>query len=139
MIEAKLKWTGGIHFEGESAFGHKIITDGPKKSGGSEDGYEPTELVLFGLASCTGVDVVKILEKMRQNITGVEIEVKGYQPEEYPKPFNRIEIKYIFRGKGLDKAKIEKAIELSENKYCMVSLSLKGVANIKSSYEVIEE
>jgi putative redox protein len=139
MIEAKLKWTGGIKFEGTSAFGHPIVTDSAKKSGGGESGYKPTELVLFGLAGCTGVDVVKILEKMRQKLTGLEVQVQGFQPDEYPKPYNKIEVKYIFRGTGLDKKKVEKAIDLSENKYCMVSLSLKGVARITSSYEIIEE
>ncbi len=139
MLEAKMKWGGGLKFEGVSGFGHKIVTDGSKKAGGDESGYKPTELVLFGLAGCTGVDVVKILEKMRQELTGVEIEVKGYQPEEYPKPYNKIEVNYIFRGKNLDKKKIEKAIDLSENKYCMISLSLMGVANISSSFEIIEE
>ncbi len=139
MVEAKLKWSGGIKFEGISAFGHPIVTDSAKKSGGEESGYKPTELVLFGLAGCTGVDVVKILEKMRQPLTGLEVQVTGYQPDEYPKPYNKIEVKYILRGTGLDKKKVEKAIDLSENKYCMVSLSLKGVARITTSYEIIEE
>ena len=139
MVEAKLNWTGGIRFEGKSAFGLNIATDGIKKVGGTENGYKPPELVLFGLAGCTGVDLVKILEKMRQEITGIEIEVKGFQPEEYPKPFNKIEVKYIVRGKGLEEDKVARAITLSEEKYCMVSLSLKGVARITSTYEIIEE
>ena len=139
MIEAKVKWTDGIRFEGTSAFGHQIVIDGTKSAGGKESGYKPTELVLFGLAGCTGVDVVKILEKMKQDVTGIEIEVKGFQPDEYPKPYNRIEVNYIFTGKNLDKKKIEKAISLSEEKYCMVSQSLKGMANIASSYKIVEE
>ena len=139
MVEAKLKWAGGIKFDGKSAFGLPISTDGTEKAGGTENGYKPTELVMFGLAGCTGVDVVKILEKMRQKLTGMEVEVKATQPDEYPKPFNKIEIKFILRGQGLDKAKVEQAIELSEEKYCAVSLTMKGVANIKTSYEIIEE
>jgi putative redox protein len=139
MIEAKMKWTGGLKFEGLSAFGHNIAIDLAKKSGGNEDGYKPTELVLFSLAGCTGIDVVKILEKMRQEVTGVEVEVKGYQPDNYPKPYNKIEVRYILRGKNLDPRKVEQAINLSEDKYCMVSLSLKGVARINSSFEIIEE
>lgn len=139
MLEAKMKWGGGIKFEGVSGFGHTIVIDGSKKAGGEESGYKPTELVLFGLAGCTGIDVVKILEKMRQELTGLEIEVTGHQPDEYPKPYNKIEVKYILRGKNLAKDKIEKAIDLSENKYCMVSQSLKGMARITSSYEIIEE
>jgi putative redox protein len=139
MVEAKLKWAGGLKFDGTSVFGLPISTDGTKKSGGTEQGYGPTELVMFGLAGCTGVDVVKILEKMRQKLTGLEIEVNAVQPDEYPKPFNKIEVKYILRGQGLDKTKVEQAIELSEEKYCAVSLTLKGVANFKTSYEIIEE
>ena len=139
MVEAKLKWAGGIKFDGVSSFGIPISTDGSKKAGGGEKGYKPTELVFFGLAGCTGIDVVKILDKMRQNLTGLEIEVKARQPDEFPKPFNRIEVKYVFRGKELDRSKIEQAINLSEDKYCAVSLSLKGVANITTSYEVVEE
>jgi len=101
MIEAKLKWTDGIRFE--------------------------------------GVDVIRILEKMKQEVTGLEIEVKGSHPDQYPKPFNRIEINFIFTGKNLDEKKVEKAINLSEDKYCMVSQSLKGMARIITSYKIIED
>lgn len=139
MVEAKLKWVGGIKFDGKSAFGLPISIDGSKKSGGTEQGYKPTELVMYGLAGCTGVDVVKILEKMRQELTGLEIEVKASQPNEYPKPFNKISVKFIFRGKSLDKSKVERAIKLSEEKYCAVSLTLQGVAKIETSFEIIEE
>lgn len=138
MIEAKMKWQGGLKFEGTSAFGHKLATDGSIKAGGKEDGYKPTELVLFGLAGCTGIDVVKILQKMRQEITDLEMEVQGFQPEEYPKPYNKINVKYIFTGKNLDRRKVEKAVNLSEDKYCMVSQSLKGIARINIEIEIKE-
>jgi putative redox protein len=138
MVEAKVKWAGGIKFEGTSVFGLPIATDGGKAAGGSESGYKPTELVLFGLAGCTGVDVVTILKKQRQELTGFEIEVTGYQPDQYPKPFNKIEVKYIFTGKNLDATKIENAIALSEGKYCMVSQSLSGMAKITTSFEIKE-
>ncbi|MEW5922514.1 MAG: OsmC family protein [Candidatus Zixiibacteriota bacterium] len=139
MVEAKLKWSGGLKFDGTSAFGLPIATDVAKSAGGTEQGYKPTELVMFGLAGCTGVDVVKILEKMRQNLTGLEIEVKAFQPDANPRPFNKIELKYIFRGKNLDRNKIEQAIMLSEEKYCSVSLTLKGIANIVTRIDIIEE
>ncbi len=139
MVEAKLKWTGGIRFEGTSLFGHQLVTDGAKTAGGTESGYKPTELLMFSLAGCTGIDVVTILNKMRQEITGVEVEVQGQQPDQYPKPFNRIEIKYTFRGKNLDKEKVKQAVHLSEEKWhCSVNQTLKGIANIKSSIEIIE-
>jgi putative redox protein len=138
MLEAKVKWAGGIKFEGISSFGFPITTDGAQKAGGTESGYKPTELVLFGLAGCTGVDVVRILEKQRQELTAMEIEVKAHQPEQYPKPFNKIEVKYIFTGKKLDENKVKQAISLSEEKYCSVSQTLAGVARITSSFEIKE-
>jgi putative redox protein len=138
MVEAKLTWSGGIKFEGKSKFGLPIATDGGRKAGGTESGYKPSELVLFGLAGCTGIDVVRILEKQCQQLIELEIEVKGFQPDEYPKPYNKIEIKYIFTGKNLDRNKVEKAIKLSDDKYCMVSQSMKGVADINSEYEIKE-
>jgi len=139
MQTAKLSWTGGLRFEGESLFGHKIATDGDTPAGGGRSGYKPTELVLFGLAGCTGIDVVLILNKMRQELTGLEIEVKAHQPEEgYPRPFKRIEINYVFTGHNLDRNKVEQAIRLSEEKYCSVSQTLNGVANIINNFEVKE-
>ena len=90
MMEAKLKWTGGIRYEGTSIFGLPIAIDGVPEAGGTKNGYKPTELLLYGVAGCTGIDVAKILKKMRQEFTGIEIGVKGYYPDEYPKPFNRI-------------------------------------------------
>jgi putative redox protein len=138
MVEAKMKWTGGLRFEGESLFGHPIATDAALSAGGDENGYKPTELLLYGLAGCTGIDVLSILKKMKQELTGLEIEVKGHQPDQFPKPFNRIEVKYIFKGKNLDRAKVEHAVELSENKYCSVSQTLKGIANIIPTIEIQE-
>jgi putative redox protein len=138
MLNAKMSWGGGLKFEGVSGFGLPIITDGDKKAGGEESGYKPTELILFGLAGCTGIDIVRILEKQRQQLTGLDIELNAYQPDQYPKPFNRIEIKFIFTGKGLNPKKVEKAIELSEEKYCSISLTLKGVAKIITNYEIRE-
>ncbi|MFH2035656.1 MAG: OsmC family protein [Candidatus Zixiibacteriota bacterium] len=138
MLSAKMKWTGGLKFEGVSGFGLPIATDGAKSAGGSESGYKPTELVLYGLAGCTGIDVVRIIEKQRQELNGLEIEVDAYQPENYPKPFNKIEIKFIFTGKNLNRAKVEQAVSLSEEKYCVVSQTLAGVARIVSSIEIKE-
>ncbi len=139
MLKSKMKWVNGLKFEGTGVFGHKIVTDGAKKAGGDEEGYKPTELVLFSLAGCTGIDVMNVLGKMRQEVTGLEIEVEASQPEEYPKPFNKIKVKYIFTGKNLDSDKIERAINLSEEKYCAVSLTLRGVARITTEYEIKED
>ena len=139
MIDVKMRWAGGIRFEGEGVFGHTIITDGSKQSGGKEAGFQPTELLLFSIASCTGVDVVRILEKQRQKLTSLEIEVKAHQNDNYPKPFHTFEVKYIARGENLNEKKLAKAIELSEGKFCVVSQTMESVAKVTTSFEIIAE
>ena len=136
MLKAQMKWTGGFKFEGTSAFGHKIITDGAKAAGGEEAGYKPTELLLFSIAGCTGIDVIRILEKQRQKITSLEIELIGHHNGDYPKPIHTIEVKYIARGENLDEKKLAKAIELSESKYCMVSQTVEIEGKVVTSYEI---
>jgi putative redox protein len=139
MIETKMKWAGGLRFEGIGAFGHRIVTDGARKAGGEESGHKPTELLLWSIASCTGIDVVRILQKQRQELTSLEIEVAAQQRESYPKPFHTVEIRYRARGRNLDPKKLAKAIELSEGKYCVVSQTVANVTKVTTSYEVIPE
>jgi putative redox protein len=139
QVSAKMTWTGGLKFEGTSAFGHKIVTDGAKKAGGEEAGYKPTELLLFGMAGCGGIDVVRILQKQRQQITALEVEVAAHQEEAYPRPFHTIEVKYIARGADLDEQKLVKAIELSESKYCVVSQTVQNETKVMTSYEIQPE
>ena len=139
MLAVKMHWSGGLKFEGLSEFGHNMVTDGAKRVGGSEDGFKPTELLLYGIASCTGVDVIRILQKGRQKVTGLEIEVIGHQQDEYPKPFHTIEVKYIVRGENLDERRVAKAIHLSESKYCVVSQTVEHPGKVATSYEIVNE
>ncbi|MDF1543928.1 MAG: OsmC family protein [bacterium] len=136
-FDAKMKWTGGFKFEGITAFGHKIVTDGAKKAGGEEAGYKPTELLLYGIAGCTGIDVVRVLEKMRQKVTSIDIEMTAHHNDEYPKPIHTIDIKYTFEGENLDPSKVEQAIKLSEEKYCMVSQTVQQPGEVKTSFEIL--
>ncbi len=138
MMKAKMSWQGGLKFEGTGVFGHKIITDGAKSAGGEESGYKPTELLLFGIAGCTGVDVVRILEKMRQKVDDIEIEVVAEQPDEYPKPFHKIAINYTVHGDNLDEAKVAQAIELSETKYCAVSQTCSLNSEVTTSFKIVQ-
>ncbi|MCX6833768.1 MAG: OsmC family protein [candidate division Zixibacteria bacterium] len=136
MLTAKMTWAGGLKFEGTSVFGHRIATDAPLGAGGDEDGYKPTELLLFGIAGCTGIDVVKILKKQRQQLTSLEIQLTAHQGDEYPKPFHTIEVKYIATGINLDEKKLAQAIELSESKYCVVSQTVQRETKVVTSYEI---
>ena len=137
MIETSMKWMGGLKFEGTSSFGHKIVTDGGKAAGGNEEGHKPTELLLYGIAGCTGIDVVRILKKMKQELTSLEIEVIGRHNEDYPKPFHTVEVKFSFKGNNLDPKKVAKAIELSESKYCMVSQTVEHQGKVVTSFEIL--
>ena len=133
----KMKWVGGLKFEGISTYGHKITTDSSEKFGGKGEGYSPTELILYGVAGCTGIDIVSILKKQRQKLSELEIEVVAHQVDEgHPRPFYAIEIKYIARGEDLDEHKLAQAIELSEGKYCTVSQTLKEQVEVTTSYEI---
>ena len=137
MLSTKMKWGGGLKFEGVSEFGHKIVTDVGKQSGGEEAGYKPTELLLFGLAGCAGIDVVRILEKQRQKLTSLEIEMTAHNNDDYPRNFHTIEVKFIARGEDLNPDKVAKAIELSEEKYCIVSQTIQSEAKVITSYEIL--
>ena len=108
-----------------------------KKAGGEEAGYKPTELLLFGIAGCTGIDVVRVMEKMRQNLKSLEIELVAHQQEEYPKPFPTIEIKFKATGENLNPEKLKQAIKLSEEKYCVVSQTVTEVGKIITSFEIV--
>lgn len=139
MLSVKMDWKGGLKFEGTGVFGHKIVTDGGKKAGGEESGYKPTELLFFGLAGCTGIDVVRIMEQKRQPLKELSIEVTAYQNDEYPKPYHTIEIKFFAKGDNIDEKALAHAIELSESKYCVVSQTLKDEAKVTTSFEIISD
>ncbi|MBU0983052.1 MAG: OsmC family protein [candidate division Zixibacteria bacterium] len=139
MVTAKMKWGGGLKFEATSSFGNTIITDGAKAAGGTEEGAKPTEMLLYGLAGCAGIDVVNILKKQRQNLTSLEIELTAHQQDDYPKPFHTIEMKFIARGDKLDEKKLAKAIELSEQKYCVVSQTIQQISKVIVTHEIIED
>lgn len=136
MVQVTMNWVGEIAFEGTSEFGHKVRTDGGKAVGGNESGAKPTELFLYGIASCTGVDVVRILEKQRQKLRSLAIEVTALQRDQYPKPFHTVQIKYILEGEDLDQKKVAKAIELSESKYCVVSQTVVHPGKVETTFEI---
>jgi len=134
--------TATIHFAGHEMFvgitpsGHAqaIGTDASRSSAAT-----PMELLLIALGSCTGVDVISILKKQRQDVTDYRIEVKGERREEFPRSYTRLEVKHILRGRGLSEHSVARAVELSDQKYCSVAATLRGAAEIVTSYEIEEE
>ena len=139
MIEAKVTYVDGLQFVGEAASGHAIVMDGDKEVGGRNTGARPMELLLIGLGGCSGMDVVSILKKKKQEINGVEIKVKGEKAENYPKKFTDMDIEFIVRGRNVSDDAVKRAVELSMEKYCSVKATLEGSAKVTWSHKIIEE
>lgn len=126
-----------VHFEGLSSEGLTVSVDGSESIGGEAKGMRPMELVLVSLGSCSGIDVVSILEKMREPLEDLQIEVEGQRANQIPAVFTDIRVKYILTGK-LDPEKVGKAIALSQEKYCSVSEMLRPKVSISYEFEIKE-
>ncbi len=137
-LTVKFSWLGGMKFEAIPPSGHKIIMDSAAAHGGEDAGPRPMELLLVSLGGCTGMDVIAILNKMKHPIDSLEIEVTGERAPEHPKVYTRLHIIYRFKGKNLQLDKIEKAVRLSQEKYCSVSEMLRKTARLTYSIEVQE-
>ncbi|HEB76042.1 MAG TPA: OsmC family protein [Nitrospirae bacterium] len=138
-MEATIKYVDGLRFVADGSTGHSIVMDGDPEFGGEDTAPRPTELVLMGLGGCTGMDVISILRKKRQEVTGFEIEVRGKRAEAHPKKFTDINLHYTVRGRDISEDAVKKAVTLSMERYCSVKATLEGVANITYSYSVIQE
>jgi putative redox protein len=129
-----LSWKKGMAFETE-LYGHKLTIDADKSNGGQDLGPRPKALLLVGLAGCTGMDIVSILEKMRVEIIDLNVKVEGELTEEHPKHFTSMHIIYEFWGKDLPMEKLEKAVSLSDERYCGVAATFKK--GIPITHEIV--
>lgn len=135
-----VRWSGKRQFIGWDAAGHGVVMDAPAIYGGEGTGPRPLEVFLYGLAACTAMDVVSVLEKKRQDFTALEIEVDATQREdEYPKIYTRIEITYVVNGRGVKPDAVARAIELSETKYCSVKGMLGPQVEVVTAYRIVDE
>jgi putative redox protein len=134
-----LEWKGNFRFEAKNPNGLTVTFDAPKKYGGDETAPSPMETLLACIAGCTSFDVVNILKKKRQIISGYWVEVEGERRGEPPEVYTKIQIKYIIKGKNVSKEAVERAIQLSNEKYCSVGAMLRKTADITTSYEIIQE
>ena len=125
-------------FVGESESGHSVVMDGPPEAGGRNLGIRPMEMVLLGLGGCSSFDVVMILKKFRQNITNCHVELSAERAETDPKVYTKIHAHFVVEGKNLSEKQVEKAVALSADKYCSVSIMLSATVVITHDYEIIE-
>ena len=131
-----------IHYAGQDLFvgispgGHALAIETNSERASAPT---PMELLLLALGSCTGVDVVSILKKKRERVTGYHVEVRGTRRTEHPRAYTRLEVRHVLRGHKLSEKAVAQAIRLSEEKYCSVAATLRPTAEIVSSYEIIDE
>ena len=129
----KVKWAGGHSFIGTSGSGHSVVIDGDRNLGMS-----PMELLLLSTGSCACIDLVMILKKARQKVIDAWVEVGGERREELPRYYTDIEMHFVVKGVGIKEQHVKRAIDLAMEKYCSASAQLAALADIKTSYEIIE-
>ncbi len=137
-MQAKITWINGRAFLGESGSGHAVVMDGAPDAGGRNIGVRPMEMLLLGLGGCTAFDVVMILEKSREKVTGCEVELQAERAGEDPKVFTHVKMIYTVTGKDLKPAAVERAIALSAEKYCSASKMFEFTAKIEHEWKIIQ-
>lgn len=137
-MKASVSWTGGMSFEGKAESGHAVVMDSSPDFGGEDKGPRPMEMLLLGMGGCTSIDVMSILKKSRQDVTDCVAELSAERADTVPKVFTRIHVHFKVTGRGLDAKRVERAIELSAQKYCSASIMLGKTAEITHDYEIID-
>lgn len=133
---AYIKQINGISFVGKTDSNHWISMDGPAEFGGYNAGIRPKELLLLAIGGCTGSDVVNILRKKKANLTNFEMNVTSELADEHPKVFTSMHIEFVFYGNNINEKDVERAIELSQTKYCAVTNMLNASVKITHSYRI---
>ncbi|TCV93639.1 OsmC family protein [Biostraticola tofi] len=132
-MQARVKWVEGLSFIGESASGHQLLMDG----NAGEKAPSPMEMVLIAAGGCSAIDVVSILQKGRQNVRDCEVKLTSTRRDEAPRLFTDINLHFIVSGDDLTEKSVERAVQLSAEKYCSVSLMLGKSVNITHSFEIL--
>jgi len=137
-MKASIKQIKGCSFVGKADSNHWVVIDTPKETCGFEAACTPMELVLIALGGCSGADVVSILDKKKVSLKGFEINIDAERADDYPKVFTKINLEYVFYGQTIKSEHIERAITLSQEKYCSVLAMLKNSVTINSTYKIVE-
>jgi putative redox protein len=135
-MKARVKWIEGVAMLGESGSGHGLVMDGPPDLGGRNLGVRPMEMLLLGMGGCTQFDVLMILRRARQDVTDCVVELEADRAESDPKVFTRIHAHFIITGRDLSRRHVERAIQLSAEKYCSASIMLGASAEVTHDFEI---
>ena len=137
-MNAKVIWQGRMNFEGTADSGFTLAISAKKPVGGDGQGFVPMELIATGLAGCTALDVISILQKKRQDVTAFEVQVNAERAPEHPKVFTRVVIEYIITGRDVDEEAVVRSIELSATRYCPAQAMFRNVFPIALKYHIFE-
>lgn len=137
-MTARVIWLEDAAFVGQSGSGHSVVMDGAPEAGGRNLGLRPMEMVLTGLGGCSAFDVVQILRKGRQAVTGCTVDLAAERAETVPRVFTRIHLRYTVTGRGLDPSRVARAVRLSAETYCSATAMLGKTAEITHDFEVVE-
>lgn len=139
-MKARIDWVDNVKFVGHSESGHQVTIDTLPKFGGSNEGASPMELLLLGVGGCSSVDVVNILKKQRQQVSGCVAELVAERADSVPKVFTSIHLHFIVKGNDLRPEKVSRAVKLSAEKYCSASIMLtRGGVSVTHDFEIIED
>ena len=135
---AKITWVDGALLVAEGGSGHTITMDGAAEIGGHNLASRPMEVLLMGMGGCTAIDVVSMLKKQRQDIEGVEVSLLAERAEDHPKVYTSVKLVYTVRGRKLNKALVERAVSLSDEKYCSATAMVKKSASVTHEIVLVE-
>lgn len=138
VLTVRSRLLGGMQFAALAGSGHTVVMDAAEHAGGQGAGFIPMEMLLVGLAGCTAMDVISVLRKKRQEVTGYEVQVHGERAEEHPMVFTDIIVEHIVTGHNVSPEAVARAIELSETKYCGAGAMLGKTAKLIHTFRVVE-
>ena len=136
MMKTRVKWLDNMSFVGESGSGHSVVMDGPPEFGGRNLGVRPMEMLLMGLGGCASFDVVSMLKKSKQDLIDCEVHITAERSKTEPKVFTKIHLEFILSGYNLSETRVERAINLSAEKYCSASIMFGKTAEITHDYQL---
>jgi putative redox protein len=138
-VKAIVKWQGGLAFEGQTDSGHSIVMDAAPEVGGENKGARPMEMVLLGLGGCSSIDVVMMLNKSQPDqVKDCQVEITAERADSVPKVFTQIHMHFRVYGTDLNPKKVERAVNLSAEKYCSVSKMLEATVQMTHDFEIVE-
>jgi len=133
------RWEGGMRFVATSEEGDSVTMDADAEGGGQGQGFRPIKLLLAALGGCTGMQIVWVLRRQRQEVTGLEMNMTGTRRKQDPRYYERIQVEYVVRGRKLRESAVKRAIELAEQKYCSVRGILRPEVKVTSSYLIEQQ